>query len=133
MPDKLSYRYFLSGKTIYHQNELIKTLYIKDRLYNENLKIFADNEFNIRSILLDNVPYKHCKRTLSIYEAVEGISSKQILLCKNEQKQVLVELFGKEIYDDYQLLSDYETGYWGILNKLRLFFNKIAIKTTRRT
>ncbi|NLK45926.1 MAG: glycosyltransferase [Treponema sp.] len=130
-PDKLPVCYFLCGSTLNHQNELIKTSLQKDNLYNENLKIFADNEFNIKSIIINKESVKHSKNTLSYYDANYGISS-NVELFKKEQHQVLLHYFGKDIVNDYQLLNDYETGYFGVLKFLRYLLNKIAIITFRR-
>lgn len=125
-------RSFLFGLTLNHQNELIRTSLQKNSLYNETLKIFADNEFNIKNILINKVSVRHSKNTLSYFDARDGISSVNTDFCKKEQEMVLVELFGKGIYDDYQLLKDYETGYWGMLKIIRKILSIIAGITFRR-
>ena len=132
LPDKLDTYYFASGHTIFHQNELIKTNLLKETPYNENLKLFSDNEFNIKTLILQKKSYKHCSNTISCYEAASGMSSTQRGLLFKEQKQVLIECFGEEIYNRYQLLNDYETGYYGIMKKIRSFLNWMASKTTRK-
>lgn len=139
LPDYLSPMYFLLGHGLNHQNQLIKTRLLKETLYNENLKIFADNEFLINSIIKLGSTYKHCSHSITYYEASNGISSTQKELLDLEQKEALIRIFGKETYDEYQLykkkfllLQDYETGYWGLLKILRNILNWIAIKTTRR-
>ena len=60
------------------------------------------------------------------------MSSTQRGLLFKEQKQVLIECFGEEICNRYQLLNDYETGYYGIMKKIRSFLNWMASKTTRK-
>ena len=132
LPDKLSFSFFITGHTLNHQNELIKTSLQKLNPYNENLKIFADNEFNIKSIIINKVTAKHCKNTLAYYDANCGISSTDIKRVKEEQNQVLFQYFDKEIIDICQLLNDYETGYFGILKILRKILNKISMFTFRR-
>ncbi len=131
-PEELSMRSFLFGLTLNHQNELIRTSLQKNSLYNETLKIFADNEFNIKNILINKVSVRHSKNTLSYFDARDGISSVNTDLCKKEQEMVLIELFGKGIYDDYQLLKDYETGYCGMLKIIRKILSVIAGITFRR-
>ena len=139
LPDFLSSMYFLLGHGLNHQNQLIKTHLLQETLYNENSKIFADNEFLINSIIKNGSTYKHYSRSISYYEASNGISSTQKGLLDMEQKEALIRIFGKETFDEYQLykkklllLQDYETGYLGILKKTRIVLNWIASKTTRR-
>ena len=132
LPDVIFDFDFVLGPLINHQNELIKTSILKETPYNENLKILADNEFNIKMLIKNNASYKHYPYSLSYYEACDGISSKQKALAHEEHKQVCIKFFGKERYEKYELLHDYETGYWGILKKMRLFLKFIASKTTRR-
>ncbi|MBO7484712.1 MAG: glycosyltransferase [Spirochaetaceae bacterium] len=139
LPDYFSYMYFLSGHGLNHQNQLIKTNLLKKSPYNEKTKIFADNEFIISSIIKSGLTYKHYSRSITYYEASTGISCTQKELLDLEQKEALIRIFGKETYDEYQLykekfqlLQDYETGYCGILKKIRIALNWIASKTTRR-
>lgn len=132
LPDILFDSTFLLGPLINHQNEFIKTMLLKENPYNEKLKILADNEFNVKMIKRNNVSYKHYSYPISCYEAYNGISSKQKVLAFKEYKQVCIEYFGEDCYEKYALLRDYETGYWGILKKMRLLLNFIAKKTTRR-
>lgn len=130
-PEQLSAYYFVRGATLNHQNELIKTSLQQVNLYNENLKIFADNEFNIKNFVKTDIPFKHSKNTLSYYDA-NGISSRNITLLKKEQNQVLLKYYGEELIDICKLLNDYETGYFGILKILRKILNKISMFTFRR-
>lgn len=135
MPEKLDTLYFISGRTIYHQNELIKTYLLKENPYNEELKTFSDNEFNIKAIILQKHSYRHFHRTIVYYEALEGISSTQINLVQKEQNQVLTECFGDELVQNYKLLIDYELGYMGLLKKLRILLNyvrSIIIRTRKK-
>lgn len=131
-PEQLSAYYFACGSTLNHQNELIKTSLQQENLYNENLKIFADNEFNIKNIVKTDISFKHSKNTLSYYDASDGISSRNIDLFEEEQNQVLLKYYGKELIDICKLLNDYETGYFGILKILRKILNKISMFTFRR-
>ncbi len=125
MPDKISHFFFLSGRTLNHQNELIKTSLQKACLYSENYKIFSDNEFNIKNILFNKVSTKHFSRTIAYYEGSEGISSTQLELLENEREKGMESFFDREIIDDYRLLIDYELGYMGLLKKLRILLNYV--------
>lgn len=130
LPDYYPCHFFLEGNAINHQNELIKTKLLKKEPYNENLKIFSDSEFNIKSIIHNKASYIHYPYSISYYEATTGLSTLQRDLLEKEKKQVLTECFG--CYEQFLLLQDYETGYGGILKKIRLLLNFIASKTTRK-
>ncbi len=86
-------------QTIPHQGTFFKSsLFEKYGLYNENLKIVADREFYIKTIIYGNVTVKFYPITIAVFED-GGISSTSPYYQK-EKKEVLNSLVPPRIYKD---------------------------------
>ena len=86
-------------QTIPHQGTFFKAiLFEKFGLYNENLRIVADREFYIKTIIYGNVSVKFIPITVSFFED-GGISSTSPKYLQ-EKKQVLNSLVPPRIYKD---------------------------------
>ena len=86
-------------QTIPHQGSFFKaSLFEQFGLYNENLKIVADREFYIKTIIYGNVSVKFIPITVSFFED-GGISSTSPKY-QQEKKQVLNSLIPPRIYKD---------------------------------
>ncbi|MEL1255512.1 glycosyltransferase family 2 protein [Flavobacterium sp. DGU38] len=98
-PDKLNFSFFYTN-SLCHQSTFYKREIFDGNLYNEDLKIVSDWEFNIRNICLKNKSYKHINVIICDYY-LDGVSHHQKESDHNERKIVLEKHFGAFI-DDYE-------------------------------
>ncbi|MFC3561743.1 glycosyltransferase family 2 protein [Pedobacter jamesrossensis] len=125
-PEKLSFLFFLR-ENINHQACFIKrNLFEKIFFYNETHKIISDWEFLIYAICKENVPYKHLKMIISIYDTT-GISSSPYNrdAIHEDKTKILNRLFPLFI-EDYKGISELQ------LKRVKQFLfikeHKIAFK-----
>lgn len=100
-PDRLTFKYFLTG-TIPHGSSIIKKkMFEKWGLYNENNRVVSDWEFFIKTICLYQSTYKHINRIISCFQA-DGISSQiensQLIL---EERQIVLNRYFGAFLPDY--------------------------------
>lgn len=87
VPEKINLKY-LWWQSIPHQSSFIKrALFENLGYYNEELKFFADWEFVLKTVVINNCSYVHYNRDIADFD-INGVSS-----CKEEN---LVELKEKE-------------------------------------
>ena len=92
-PQKLTFEHFISS-TLWHPASFIKTaLFFKYGFYNEQLKIVSDYEFFLKTIIVNQVSYKHVDMAISVYKVV-GMSSKK----ENEELHLLERKKVQEMY-----------------------------------
>jgi glycosyltransferase involved in cell wall biosynthesis len=102
-PDKLTLGFFYS-RTISHQAAFVKrSLFNQCGFYNEDLKIYADLDFWIRSIILNNCTIKKIEIIVADYN-LDGISGKTANEepAKSEMKNVLKKNIAPRILEDYE-------------------------------
>jgi|ERR1035437_5401339 glycosyltransferase involved in cell wall biosynthesis len=102
-PDKLTLEFFYT-RTISHQAAFIKrSLFGQFGFYCEDLKIYADLDFWIRSIILNNCSTKKIDILISDFN-LDGISGKSFNeeLMKSELKLILLENIPPKILEDYE-------------------------------
>jgi glycosyltransferase involved in cell wall biosynthesis len=130
-PDELSMRYFFKS-TIGHQSTLIKReLFNRFGIYNEQLKIYGDFDFWLRTLIAGNCCYIHIPLFLSYYE-MNGISAKPDINSQNEHRMIIEKYLSKRIICDYayysNLLKDIEIYLFfknSIFNVIIVFIYKI--------
>ena len=96
-PDIMSLKEILDFN-ICHNSTFFKRSLFSDNLYNEKLKIAADFEFLIKSILL-NQSFEHIPSTLISYD-LAGISSTNQELCDTEKNGIIKTLISPSILKD---------------------------------
>lgn len=119
-PDRVDFRYFLSG-TIGHPSTLFRrSLFEKAGLYNENLRIVADWEFFIRSILLHKSSYRHISIPVSVF-SMDGTSSSALSteIILSEKKGVIEKLYPPFVIDLYNHPELFES-------KIASFYNLLC-------
>lgn len=88
--------------SIHHQASFIKKeLFDKYGYYDENLKIVADWKFFLYAIVKKECSVKYINEDITYFD-VNGISSTQISLFKEEREKVLLDFFPKSVISDYQ-------------------------------
>lgn len=99
-PEKLNFSFFYSA-SLNHQSTFIRrSLFDTYFYYNENYKIASDWEFFIYVICYANVPVKHLKRVIALYDFT-GISSNQNFseLFLKEKNESLLKFFPAFVND----------------------------------
>ena len=102
-PDKLTLEFFYT-QTISHQAAFIKrSLFDRFGYYREDLKIYADLDFWLRTIILNNCTTKKLDIIVADYN-LDGISGKPYNeeLAKVERKEVLSKNIPPRILADYE-------------------------------
>jgi len=90
---------------IKHQAAFIRrSLFEKQGLYNEELKIVADMEFFIKTIGTGGASYKYFDLDISFFDN-EGISNKNESLVLQERNYIIDKYLLPMMRDDYQLLQ----------------------------
>ena len=119
----LTLRHFIITN-IPHQSTFIRTNLLKDRPYDERLKIVSDWKFFVETIVIGGASYKWLDTIVSDYDC-NGISSVNRYLLDEEKEKVLEELFPKRILIDYKknlLGKGYtETPYDKFYSKAKLY------------
>jgi glycosyltransferase involved in cell wall biosynthesis len=92
-PQKLTFKYFVTG-TLHHTSSVIRSrLFEKYGLYNEDLKIMADWEFFIKTICLYQASYKYLNFPISCFNP-NGISSQiESGKLKLEERQIVLDKY----------------------------------------
>lgn len=117
-PDEITFK-ILYSYTIPHQAAFIRRELQNKYLYNENLKIVSDWEFFLMSLIFNNASYCKIPFTISEYD-MNGISSTNADLYKEERKTVLLKMIPERI------LKDYECFYYGKKSKETSLYNYIC-------
>ncbi len=101
-PSVLTFEHFISS-TLWHPVSFIKkSLFVKYGLYNEALKIVADYDFFLKTIIVNQVSYKYIPLPISVYN-IHGISSAK----ENEHIHLLER---KKVLETYFPVSVIEAG-----------------------
>lgn len=99
-PDKLNFSFFYSN-SLCHQSIFYKRSLFDNYLFNENLRIVSDWEFNIKNICLFNKTYKHIHSVICYYD-LNGISNNLKKIDSIERKTILKKFFFA-FYNDYKM------------------------------
>lgn len=125
-PYPITLAHFYYGKTLNHQNVLIKTSIQKEHLYSLDFKILSDREFFMHCIQKDTSQRFINTDIISKYENETGLSTICIDKIKEEKKQLDNIYFSKAIQNSFNYLmayknelNIYENCYHGLLKKIR--------------
>lgn len=125
-PYPITLAHFYYGKTLNHQNALIKTSIQKEHLYSLDFKILSDREFFMHCIQKDASQRFINTDIISKYENETGLSTIYIDKIKEEKKQLDNIYFSKAIQNSFNYLMAYkneldiyENCYHGLLKKIR--------------
>ena len=78
--------------TLNHQGTFIKSTLLKEKKYDESLRIVSDWKFFVETIVNNNVSYKILD-TIIARQDMDGISSKESVLIKKERQSIFNDLF----------------------------------------
>ena len=106
IPKITAYEFFSSS--LPHPSTFIKTIILKERPYREDYRIVSDWVFFMENLLIHQSTYKRIDLTVSVF-LTDGISSKNLDLCKSERERGFKEIFGEAIYNDYADFYKYKT------------------------
>lgn len=93
-PQTMTFR-FAKNRVLQHQSTFIKTQLLKDRPYDENLRIVSDWAHFFESWCFKNCSYKAISPIISVYYT-DGISSINTKLLKKERQNVLNHLLNTQ-------------------------------------
>lgn len=116
MPEEMSFLH-LFRDNISHQSSFIKTTFLKEMPYNENLEIVADWEFFIKAIIFRNCSFTY-DNTIVAKIDLGGISILNKEQRNKERTIVLKSLFPKRIISDYEKIKYVDTNTLNLINKI---------------
>lgn len=96
--------YHLYSGAIPHQGSFIKTELLRKYPYDEDLKISSDWKFFIQTLILDNCSIWFMDIFVARYD-INGISSSNPQLMREEKDYVLSELFPPRVLEDYKRMK----------------------------
>lgn len=99
-PKNLTLKHFYDYSTCHQAMFIKRDLFNKLGLYNEKLKIVADWEFNIKSIIVNNCSLKYLDFPIVYYD-MSGISFKNQNLSISEKNKILNSILPPRILQDY--------------------------------
>lgn len=90
-PDKLSFDHFVTGSLPHPASFIKKSLFEKEGLYDENLKICADWKFFLNAVIKHGATYKRINTTIAVFY-LDGLSSGKDseLIIAQEKDQVIL-------------------------------------------
>ena len=97
--EEITLRTLYSG-SICHQSALIRTRLLRERPYDESLKIVADRKFFLQTLVLEGVSYSTVDINIVDYD-INGFSARNRFESEQEWKAVLWNTIPHRILDDY--------------------------------
>ena len=97
--EEITLRTLYSG-SICHQSALIRTRLLRERPYDESLKIVADRKFFLQTIVLEGASYSKVDINIVDYD-INGFSARNRFESEQEWKAVLWNTIPHRILDDY--------------------------------
>lgn len=119
--EKLTFYHLYSG-SIPHQGSFIRTNLLKKYPYDEDLRISSDWKFFVQTMILDNCSVRFVDEYIAQYD-MNGISSYNPLLMREEKEKVLKELFPQRVLEDYRNMKASECLTQTLTQKLRLNYS----------
>ena len=96
--------YHLYSGSIPHQGSFINTSLLRKYPYDESLKISSDWKFFVQTMILDNCSVRFVDEYVAKYD-LNGLSSDNPQLMREEKERVLNDLFPPRILDDYKMMK----------------------------
>lgn len=113
----LSFYHLYSG-SIPHQGSLIRTELLRKYPYDEDLRISSDWKFFVQTMIFDNCSVRFVDEYIARYD-LNGISSNNPKLMREEKEKVLKELFPQRVLEDYRSMKASECLTRTLTPKLR--------------
>lgn len=99
--------YHLYSGSIPHQGSFIKTNLLRKYPYDESLKISSDWKFFIQTLILNNSSIRYIDEFVARYD-IEGLSSSNPKLMRQEKEEVMSAIFPPRVLADYRKLKESE-------------------------
>lgn len=115
--EELTFYHLYSG-SIPHQGAFIRTDLLKKYPYDENLRISSDWKFFVQTMILDNCSVLFLENYVAKYD-LNGLSSENPQLMREEKEKVLKELFPPRVLEDYKNMKASECLTQTLTPKLR--------------
>lgn len=96
--------YHLYSGSIPHQGSFIRTELLRKKPYDENLRISSDWKFFVQTIIIDNCSVRFVDEYVAKYD-LNGFSSDNPKLMREEKERVLKELFPPRVLEDYRMMK----------------------------
>lgn len=110
--------YHLYSSSIPHQGSFIKTELLKKYPYDEDLKISSDWKFFVQVLIMNNGSIRYLDKIVARYD-IEGVSSKNPKLMREEKEKVMSVLIPPRVLADYQKMKSSECLTQTLTPKLR--------------
>ena len=94
------------GMIFIHQSSFVKTKLMKSITFSSKYRICSDYRFFLLAYKGDN-RFKYIDKTISVYDAEDGVSSQNKLLLIKEKKQIQKEVLGKSDSSNLAILRIY--------------------------
>lgn len=115
--DELTFYHLYSG-SVPHQGAFIRTDLLRKYPYDETLRISSDWKFFVQTMILDNCHVRFLDEYVAKYD-VNGLSSDNPKLMREEKEIVLKELFPPRVLADYRKMKESECLTQTLTSKLR--------------
>lgn len=99
--------YHLYSGSIPHQGSFIKTDLLRKYPYDESLKISSDWKFFVQTMIIDNCSVRFVDEYIAKYD-LNGLSSDNPQLMREEKERVLSEMFPSRVLGDYRRMKESE-------------------------
>lgn len=96
--------YHLYSGSIPHQGSFIRTELLRKYPYDENLRISSDWKFFVQTMIIDNCSVRFVDEYIAIYD-LNGFSSDNPKLMREEKESVLKELFPPRVLEDFRMIK----------------------------
>lgn len=93
--------YHLYSGSIPHQGSFIRTELLRKYPYDESLKISSDWKFFVQTLIMDNGSIRYLDTFVARYD-MEGLSSVNPKLMREEKEAVMAMMFPSRVLADYQ-------------------------------
>lgn len=110
--------YHLYSGSIPHQGAFIRSDLLRKHPYDENLKIASDWKFFVQTMILENCSVRFVDEYIARYD-LNGLSSDNPQLMRDEKERVLKELFPPRVLGDYKYMKASECLTQTLTPKLR--------------
>lgn len=106
-PNKLSFCHFVTGSLPHPASFIKKSLFDKEGLYDENLKICGDWKFFLNAVVKHSATYMRIDQTIAVFH-LDGISSGNgsELLIAQEKEQVISENYPSQLNSFLQFRNE---------------------------
>lgn len=113
--------YHLYSGSIPHQGSFIRTYLLRNYPYDENLKISSDWKFFVQVLIINNRSIRYLDLYVARYD-LDGISTSNTALMREEKDNVLADLFPPRVMADYRRMKQSECLTQVLTPQLKKFY-----------